>query len=92
VTPPYIHDFGSILRFAEWNFGMPYIDSPDKIYADYSAPDNNNPPGNVPLSEFFRSYRDFTSIQTSVPYTCFQYPSEEACFGPSWAPSPLDSY
>jgi hypothetical protein len=59
-------------------------------YADANAPDSQN--GNVPLLDFFGSYRDFTSIQTSVPYTCFQYPSEEACFGPSGAPSDPDSY
>lgn len=36
---PYVHDFGSILAFTEWNFGMQPIDLPDKGYADYNAPD-----------------------------------------------------
>jgi phospholipase C len=69
---PYIHDFGSILAFTEYNFGMPYIDAADKGYADYNAPDNQK--GNVPLSDFFSlsNKRSFTNITTSEPFTFFQ--------------------
>jgi phospholipase C len=86
----YVHDFGSILGFTEWNFGMHQIAPPS--YADWNAPDWSADRKTPPLWDFFGSYRDFTSIQTSVPYTCFQYPSEEACFGPSWTSSDPDSY
>jgi Phosphoesterase family len=51
-APPYVHDFGSILRFTELNFGMDYINEP--YYADYNAPDNTNPNTSVPLSDFFQ--------------------------------------
>jgi hypothetical protein len=69
---PYIHDFGSILAFTEYNFGMPYIDAANNGYADYNAPDNQQ--GNVPLSDFFevRNPRSFTKIGTAEPYTFFQ--------------------
>ncbi|HEV8048379.1 MAG TPA: alkaline phosphatase family protein [Terriglobales bacterium] len=68
---PYQHDFGSILRFTEYNFGMPYIASPS--YADYNAPDNQQ--GNVPLSDFFplTTARPFVSIPTPKAFTCFQH-------------------
>ena len=50
----YVHDFGSILAFTEYNFGMPFIDGPpDDGYADYNAPDWGPNRGNVPLSDFF---------------------------------------
>jgi len=97
----YTHDFGSILAYIEWNFGMPFIyGSPsDPIYADYNAPDwgtNGNP--HVPLSDFFPLWtppnsnpRAFTSIDTGLyPYTCFQDPGNGHCF--PWTASPPDSY
>jgi phospholipase C len=62
-VPPYEHDFGSILAFTEYNFGMPNIDqSGDKGYADLNALDSAN--GNIPLSDFFSlsNQRTFTSI------------------------------
>ncbi|HWY54436.1 MAG TPA: alkaline phosphatase family protein [Terriglobales bacterium] len=58
---PYQHDFGSILRFTERNFGMQPIDLADKGYADYNAPDNQQ--GNVPLSDFFSLNWQRTFIQ-----------------------------
>jgi len=71
---PYVHDFGSILRFTEYNFGMPYIDeSGDNGYADQNAPDNQN--GNIPLSDFFSLYpnqRTFVPITTLKDYKFFQ--------------------
>ena len=49
----YCHDFGSILKFVESNWGLPGIGSRDGgvSYADDFAPDNKN--NNIPLSEFF---------------------------------------
>ncbi len=91
----YVHDFGSILKYTEWNFGMPEIAAPR--YADHNAPDNIPP--YVPLSDFFPlwnggttpSPRGFTPITTQEPYTCFQHPGWANCM-PSWAPSDPDSY
>jgi hypothetical protein len=66
---PYVHDFGSILRFTELNLGMQLIDSP--YYADANAPDGAN--GNVPLSDFFSlsNQRSFTPIATPYPPSKF---------------------
>lgn len=87
LNPPYIHDFGSILAYTEWNFGMPFIDQSDNGYADRNAPDWYN--GQVPLSDFFgSSQRNFTAIQTPEPFTCFQHTSQ--CF-PGWTPGPPDT-
>lgn len=63
---PYIHDFGSILRFIELNFGVGQIAPAPFIseYADINAPDGRGI--NVPLSDFFPGpYRAFIPI--SVP-------------------------
>jgi phospholipase C len=70
----YVHDFGSILAFTEHNFGLKAIDqSGDLGYADYNAPDWGPQRNNIPLSDFFGStFYNFTSINTSEPYTCFQ--------------------
>ncbi len=66
---PYQHDFGSILAFTEYNFGLTNIDqSGNKGYADYNAPDNVAP--NIPLSEFFSL--DTASNSTGRPF--FQIP------------------
>jgi phospholipase C len=66
---PYVHDFGSILAFTEYNFGMPSIAPP--YYADFNAPDGAN--GHVPLSDFFGSgTRTFTTISTPYPSSFFQ--------------------
>jgi len=67
---PYIHDFGSILRFIEKNFSLNYVASPNPYYADYNAPDKGEHlggDGNIPLSDFFQgSYRIFTNIQPAA--------------------------
>ena len=69
---PYIHDFGSILRFIEKNFGLTYIvPTPSGQYADYNAPDNGEvvPPhdGHVPLSDFFQwPYRSFVPVNPAA--------------------------
>jgi hypothetical protein len=62
---PYVHDFGSILSFIEWNFSAPPNSLPPiapPYYADVNAPDNVPP--NIPLSDFFglSKPRPFTSI------------------------------
>jgi hypothetical protein len=66
---PYVHDFGSILNFAETNFDLPIgqIGPTQWPFADAFAPDYNNPQGNIPLQEFFETngvstWRSFTSI------------------------------
>jgi phospholipase C len=67
--PKYVHDFGSILAFIEWNFGMQPINANSPGYADSNAPDNQ---GNTPLSDFFSpSQRSFTTISTPYQYPCF---------------------
>jgi hypothetical protein len=51
TTQIYQHDFGSILAFTEYNFGLPFIDGPpDDGYADYNAPDWGTTRQNIPLS------------------------------------------
>ena len=76
----YVHDFGSILAFTEWNFNFSpkTIDWADKGYADYNAPDwgpgGAGNPSNVPLMDFFglSQPRQFGPISTTpYPYTCF---------------------
>jgi len=54
------------LAFTEYNFGLPFIDLPDKGYADYNAPDWGSKRNHIPLSDFFSlsSQRDFTHIPT----------------------------
>jgi hypothetical protein len=68
-TFPFQHDFGSILAFTEYNFGMSFIDLPDKGYADYNAPDWGPTRGHIPLADFFSlgNQRSFTTI-TNLPY------------------------
>jgi hypothetical protein len=75
-VPPYLHDFGSILAFTKNNFNLPFIDLPDKGYADYNAPDwSSDHQTYVPLSDFFslplRQPRGFTHINTPELYTFF---------------------
>lgn len=94
----YVHDFGSILAYTEWNFGMPFIDGGDKGYADWNAPEWQS--GKVPLSDFFPLWtppnpnpRSFTSITTRYRYQCFQNPYGSHCpSGHTWEPSDPDSY
>ena len=59
---PYVHDFGSILRFIESNFQLGRIAPPGFAYADAVAPDSIQ--GHVPLSDFFTltTPRNFVSI------------------------------
>jgi phospholipase C len=72
---PYVHDFGSILAFTEYNFGMSNITYPEPYYADYNAPDWGSGHSNIPLSDFFGLYpttRPFVSINTDKDYKFFE--------------------
>jgi phospholipase C len=71
-TFPYVHDFGSLLRFTELNFGMTLIYPNTNYYADANAPDGAD--HNVPLSDFFNvnSPRTFTDIATPYPASTFR--------------------
>jgi hypothetical protein len=71
-TFPYIHDFGSILRFTEVNFGLDLVYPDTNYYADANAPDNAD--NNVPLSDFFNvnAPRTFTIISTPYPPSKFR--------------------
>jgi phospholipase C len=83
----YQHDFGSILAFTEYNFGMPFIDqSGDNGYADYNAIDRAN--GNIPLSDFFSlsNQRNFTNITT--PYSPSFFENYYVSFAPYAPPGP----
>jgi len=88
---PYQHDFGSILAYTEQNFNLPFIDGADKGYADYNAPDwSADHATHVPLSDFFGSAaHNFTSINTSEPYTCFQ--NFGTCTNTTYVPGGPDS-
>jgi hypothetical protein len=73
----YVHDFGSILAFTEYNFGMTPIVEP--YYADYNAPDwgpgTEKNPTNTPLLDFFGLYpnaRTFVHINTDKDYKWFE--------------------
>lgn len=77
-NPKYLHDFGSILNFTEYNFGLGFIDQSGKNgYADRNALDSAG--GNIPLSDFFGLYvnsttpgRSFTAITNNYPASFFQ--------------------
>jgi phospholipase C len=93
----YVHDFGSILAYIEWNFGFnpPFIAAP--YYADYNAPEWGPQHNNVPLSDFFPlpvgQGLPFTYIKTPNDYTCFQnhIKSKTCALDSSWVAGPPDS-
>jgi phospholipase C len=71
---PFVHDFGSILAFTEYNFNMPFIYQGTNYYADWNAPDwSTDHKTVVPLSDFFplSAPRPFVSILTQKDYTFF---------------------
>jgi phospholipase C len=76
MAPPYVHDFGSILKFTEYNFGLQNIDqSGHNGYADNNALDNVGT--NISLQDFFQLYpgspRSFVQIPvTNYPASFFQ--------------------
>jgi phospholipase C len=93
----FVHDFGSILGFTEWNFGMKFIDqSGDNGYADLNAPDwSPDHKTTPPLADFFQlplnQPRSFVSVTTKYDYTCFQQIGK--CFGSApYQPEDPDDY
>ncbi len=73
LNPPYVHDFGSILAFIEWNFlGRSAIGTIDPQYpfADEYAPEWQQGLGTVPLLDFFplTTPRSFTQIIVPPSY------------------------
>jgi phospholipase C len=92
-TPPYIHDFGSILNFIEYAFGTGGNSlgeiSPNYHYADYFAPDGPivckaNCPHPYSLSDFFPSFtspRTFTPLTAPFTTECFIVPNKQNCNG-----------
>ena len=86
-TSTYCHDFGSILNFIEYAFGLPQggIGDPNWPYADALAMDYNpNNPGSYSLSDFFdftQNARGFQQINgAKYPERCFHTPSGTGCF------------
>jgi len=71
---PYIHDFGSILNFIEYAFGLGEIDPYRYHYANYWAPDGPNACTTCTfgLADFFV---DFTKNPTPTPFTAIALPS-----------------
>lgn len=57
LNSPYIHDFGSILAFTEWNFlgakGTGTIGQDSYPFADNFAPEWNQGRGTIPLLDMF---------------------------------------
>jgi hypothetical protein len=76
MQPQFTHDFGSILAFTEYNFGMPFIDGPpDDGYADYNAPDwSSDHKTTPPLADFFQLSQPRTFVPVPIgqwTYNCF---------------------
>ena len=97
----YCHDFGSILGFTEYVFGLGQISSAGATYpyADYLAPDS--PTGlcgsatacPYPLADFFTS--TFTPFITQIgatkyPPKCFHVPNQKGCW-PGFIPQNPDN-
>jgi hypothetical protein len=102
-NPPFIHDFGSILGYVEYVFGLNaqfpsgIAGNQDCQYADYFAPDSQTggcPPTTCPypLSSFFgTAYRTFVPITGAIyPSSCFQNPKSPSCFGNNYPSDPDD--
>jgi phospholipase C len=82
-VPPHIHDFGSILRFIENNWGLGYVNPDPPYYADGNASDDNPSKGYYALGDFFSSQaRSFTLIPAPANqnYTFFQ--AQRGSFAP----------
>jgi len=81
------HDFGSILNFIEYAFGLPQggIGNPNWPYADYFALDYNpSVQGSYSLSDFFNfggNPNSFSNILgAKYPEKCFHVPNQTGCF------------
>lgn len=93
--PPYVHDFGSILNFVEYVFGLGEI-SPNYHYADFWAPDGPNNPNCggciYSLSDFFNfgSQHPFTPILGAKYPTNYFYSSNPGQYFPTYPSDPDD--
>jgi phospholipase C len=101
---PYIHDFGSILNFIEYAFGVnqqsiaPFGGIyPTYPYADWYAPDGNasDPQSPYSLSDFFDNFSNphkFEPLTRGIRYStrCFLTPRLRGCFGSNFQPSDPD--
>jgi Phosphoesterase family len=96
---PYCHDFGSILNFVEYAFGVrgTYGIAGDSSwpYADYFAMDYDpSNPDSYPLADFFNFTADPQSFQAigNVDYgqQCFHAPNTTGCFPGSYPQDPDD--
>jgi hypothetical protein len=86
VQTNYCHDFGSILNFVEFTFGLASIGDGHSDYADDQAPDGPNVCSSCTysLSDFFNfdlPPNNFNPI-TSFKYqeTCFHNPDQPSCW------------
>jgi hypothetical protein len=72
LKAPFVHDFGSILAFIEWNFRITIgtIGPEQYPFADEHAPEWQQGSGTVPLLDFFplTAARPFVPIVISSPY------------------------
>lgn len=92
VQPPitcpnyYCHDFGSILNFIEYAFGVGVtygIGDPNYPYADYFVMDKNLPNYPYSLWDFFdfSTHNNFRPINgAKYPEDCFHHPKDSGCF------------
>ena len=94
---PYVHDFGSILNFIEYTFGLSQGGIyPAYRYADFYAPDS--PTGGCPgctysLSDFFnfgQTARTFVPITGAKYLTSCFFPNPSTCFGTNYPADPDD--
>ena len=70
---PYVHDFGSILAFTEYNFSLAPRFIAQPLYADYNALDWGPLRTNIPLSDFFRLWTSQNSVgRPFVPISATQ--------------------
>jgi hypothetical protein len=72
MNPIFQHDFGSILNFTEFNFGLPKIASPN--YADSNALDSVGGT-HVPLSDFFPLCTTTCASRSFYPIPVTNYPA-----------------
>jgi phospholipase C len=96
-APPntYCHDFGSILNFIEYAFGLTQggIGDSHWPYADKFVMDTAAPPNNFSLYDFFNfnpsSFHAFQPINgAKYPPSCFHGPTTAQCFGSNYPDDP----
>jgi hypothetical protein len=92
INPPitcpnyYCHDFGSVLNFIEYAFGLTQggIGNTNWPYADAFVMDTNPPNYPYSLYDFFNFTQQPRAFQTigplEYPETCFHNPRQAYCF------------